>query len=404
MTKTKRTITKQINTIFKTKSMKKILSLFSLLMLFILGAQAEDVVYALSEGDTFTSGQTVDVKNAGGDVVATITYGESGGADFKAAKKEGSVTGFTAYTEGNGTNGNKTGGTFYTIVPKKDGKISVAVVLNAGKAFHIAEDGTDLANYAGITVDAKYNGTYDFDAKAGKSYKVWCDGSKLGFYGFNFTYTEAGGGSAEVTDVLTWEGLGLPEKGTNYADFADKTFTSSAVYAGQAASGGGKYIQLRTKNSNSGIITTKSGGKLKSVTISFNSGTTDRSIEIYGSNTAYTSAADLFSAETAGTKLGAIAANANSKTLTVDGDYTFVGLRSADGAIYVDNISIVWGGSSSGGGSGEGGESGEGGIVTTTVRFVARVNATYRSRIRSASFSTCAFVFAKKLRSVLSPY
>ena len=366
--------------------MKKILSLFSLLMLFILGAQAEDVVYALSEGDTFTSGQTVDVKNAGGDVVATITYGESGGDDFKAAKKEGSVTGFTAYTEGNGTNGNKTGGTFYTIVPKKDGKISVAVVLNANKAFHIAEDGTDLANYAGITVDAKYNGTYDFDAKAGKSYKVWCDGSKLGFYGFKFTYTEAGGGSAEVTDVLTWEGLGLPEKGTNYADFSDKTFTSSAVYAGQAASGGGKYIQLRTKNSNSGIITTTSGGKLKSVTISFNSGTTDRSIDIYGSNTAYTSAADLYG-DNAGTKLGTIAANDNSKTLTVDGDYTFVGLRSTKDAIYVDNISIVWGGSSSGGGSGEGGgESGEGGEEEFQAKKDVMVDFTNTNELQSMGF------------------
>ena len=43
----------------------------------------------------------------GDEVVATITYGESGGADFNAATAEGSVTGFTAVTAGNGTNGNK---------------------------------------------------------------------------------------------------------------------------------------------------------------------------------------------------------------------------------------------------------------------------------------------------------
>lgn len=64
----------------------------------------------------------------------------------------------------------------------------MAVVLNADKAFYIEEDGTALADYNGIKTDAKYYGTYSFAAKAGKSYKVYCAGSKLGFYGFKFTY------------------------------------------------------------------------------------------------------------------------------------------------------------------------------------------------------------------------
>lgn len=149
--------------------------------------------------------------------------------------------------------------------------------------------------------------------------------------------------AAEVTDVLTWEGLGLTATNSNYADFADKTFSSSAVYAGQASSGTGKYIQLRTNKNNAGIITTTSGGKLKSVTITFNEATTDRSIEIYGKNTAYAAATELYG-DAAGDKLGTIAANGESMTLLVDGDYTFVGLRSASGAIYIDQISIVWDG------------------------------------------------------------
>ena len=77
------------------------------------------------------------------------------------------------------------------------------------------------------------------------------------------------------------------------------------------------------------------------MTIAFNSSTTTRSIDIYGSNTAYTAATDLYG-DKAGTKLASIAANADSKTLTVDGDYTFVGLRSNNGAIYIDKITIVW--------------------------------------------------------------
>ena len=138
-----------------------------------------------------------------------------------------------------------------------------------------------------------------------------------------------------ITDALTWDNLMEAGKQNNYQDFAGKTITSAAVYAGQASSGTDQYIQLRTKNNNAGIVTTASGGKLKSVTITFNSKTTDRSIEIYGKNEAYAAATDLYG-DAKGTLLASIAANADSKTLTVEGDYTFVGLKSVDGAIYVD--------------------------------------------------------------------
>jgi hypothetical protein len=171
---------------------KKLFSILALTCMAVTGAWADGettVKYALTEGDTFTSGQTVDVKDDAEAVVATITYGESGGADFKAAKADTHVTDYTAVTEGNGTNGNKEGGTFYTIAPVYDGTIDVAVVLNAEKAFYVEEDGTALEDYNGITVDAKYYGTYSFKVSAGKSYKVYCAGSKLGFYGFEYTYT-----------------------------------------------------------------------------------------------------------------------------------------------------------------------------------------------------------------------
>ena len=144
--------------------------------------------YALNAGDTFTSGQTVEVLS-GSDVIATITYGENGGDDFKAAKANSSVTGFTAFTEGNGVNGNSAGGTFYTIIPQYDGTIETAVVLNGGKAFYILENGTAMSDYNGITKNEKYYGTFSFEVKAGSTYKIYCAGSKLGFYGFNYTYT-----------------------------------------------------------------------------------------------------------------------------------------------------------------------------------------------------------------------
>lgn len=142
-----------------------------------------EAIFALNEGDVYTSGQSANVNG-----VATITFGEEGGADFSAAAANGNVEGYTASTGGNGINGNKAGGTFYTIKTEKEGTIEVAVVLNAGKKFYIEEDGTALAEYNGITVDSKYYGTYKFDVKAGSSYKIYCAGSKLGFYGFKFIY------------------------------------------------------------------------------------------------------------------------------------------------------------------------------------------------------------------------
>ena len=150
---------------------------------------------------------------------------------------------------------------------------------------------------------------------------------------------------ADVTDELTLSTFGV--SGTSYTDVTGKTASSNAVYAAQMA-GGNSSIQLRSKNSNSGIVTTASGGKLKSVTVTFNAATTDRKINIYGKNTAYSVPSDLYGDEK-GELLGSIAANDENKTLTINGDYTFIGLRSNDGAIYVEKITIVWDGE--GGGS-----------------------------------------------------
>jgi hypothetical protein len=160
-----------------------------------------DVTYALVEGDSFTSGQIVDV-TLDDDVVATIQYGEPG-ADYAAfaaavADANAAAWGYTASTGGNGVNGNKPGGTFYTIVPKYDGVVAACVVLNKDKAFHLTVDGEQNAVFDGNTVSEKYYGPVEFNVKAGKAYKFYCDGSKLGFYGFNYKF---GPEVAPITEV-----------------------------------------------------------------------------------------------------------------------------------------------------------------------------------------------------------
>ena len=145
----------------------------------------------------------------------------------------------------------------------------------------------------------------------------------------------------DKTDELTWEGLGLSPSATSYAPFSDKTFTSTAVYAGTATSGAGKYIQLRSNKSDAGIVTTKSGGKLKSVTIAFNESTTDRGIDIYGKNEPYTEGPDMYK-DAKGELIGTIYANDASMTLTTENNYKYVGMVAHNGAIYIDKITVVW--------------------------------------------------------------
>lgn len=168
--------------------MKKIFTLIAVAaMALTANAQGK---YAMEEGETIAAG-TQPAKDKR---VATckLVFGE-GGDDFKAAQADTQVDGYTAYTPGNGTNGNKENGTFYLLTPTIDGNITVAVVLNADKAFYIEEDGTALEDFNGIKVDDKYYGTYTFNVKANKTYKVYCAGSKLGFYGFELKEGSATG-------------------------------------------------------------------------------------------------------------------------------------------------------------------------------------------------------------------
>ena len=142
------------------------------------------ITYAVPENAVYTSGETVEVKN-GDNLAATITFGETGGNDFTTANYY-AIEGFPYHIQGNGTNGNKPYGTFYTIAPSYDGTINIFVYLNANKPFFIEEDGTPLDDYNGIAFEDLYVGSFSFNVSAGKKYKVYASGSKLGFYGFTY--------------------------------------------------------------------------------------------------------------------------------------------------------------------------------------------------------------------------
>ena len=159
--------------------------------------------------------------------------------------------------------------------------------------------------------------------------------------------------ASAAVDVLTAEVLGA--QGSGYADFSGKKATSDAVYAGNCMKNSTSDIQLRYTANNdpskvklSGIVTTTSGGKLTAVRISWGtwSGSVqDRTLEIYGSNTAYTDYTDLFDTEKQGTLLGSFNTKTGANSFTVEGDYTYIGIRSQSGALYLKNITIAWDGS-----------------------------------------------------------
>ena len=149
-----------------------------------------------------------------------------------------------------------------------------------------------------------------------------------------------GAWAGEVTDVLTGAATGVT--GSSYTDWSGVTLTSDAVYAGQSAGTYGS-IQLRSKNNNSGVITTVSGGKVKSVTVEFNSNTMDgRTLNFYGKNTAYSAPTDLYDGSLQGELLGTFVKGGETSSVTVEGDYEYIGFRSAADAMYIESITIVW--------------------------------------------------------------
>lgn len=146
--------------------------------------------------------------------------------------------------------------------------------------------------------------------------------------------------AAPVTDVLTRDVTGVT--GTSYTEWTWKSELSGAVYAGLSA-GGNESIQLRTDKNNSGIVTTTSGGYVKKIVLTFEGNTgTSRYVCIYGKNSAYSSPAELYNDDTKGTLLGEIARSTDPITLTVNGDYQYIGLRSKTGALYLSEIKITW--------------------------------------------------------------
>lgn len=141
------------------------------------------------------------------------------------------------------------------------------------------------------------------------------------------------------TDTIDKDLVGITPPGS-YQEWSGKQ-ENTAVYAGNSYPSS-DYIQIRSDTNTSGIITTTSGGLARKVTINWNDSTADgRKIDVYGKNTSYSTAADLYDVSTQGTLLGTLTMGSSSE-LDIAGDYSFIGIRSNNKAIYIDSVVINW--------------------------------------------------------------
>ena len=156
---------------------------------------------------------------------------------------------------------------------------------------------------------------------------------------FLIPFTGWGQTRTEVTDVMnqSWTGV----TGTSYTEKTDLAGSASdAVYTVQCA-GGNNSIQLRSNNNNSGIVSTTSGGTVTKVTVTWNSSTSNgRTLNVYGKSSAYSAASELYD-NNAGTLIGTIVCGTSTE-LEIDDDYEYIGMRSASGAMYLDEIDVTW--------------------------------------------------------------
>ena len=285
---------------------------------------------SISYGSGTVSATTVTVSytpTAAGSHSATITVSSTG-----ATSKTISLSGTSKYT--------------YTWM--KNGAVHATTLVASGTKPTFPTDPTSCddvsTTFIGWT-NAEWSGTLD-DVSAKTIHE---SNSTMSNASANKTFyavfAKAGaGGSTTIDDELTLTTTGV--SGTSYTEWENKTATSDAVYAGQSA-GGNSAIQLRSSNNNSGIVTTTSGGLAKKVTVVWNSNTAaGRTIDIYGKNSAYDDATDLYNSSYYGTKIGSIVCGTSTE-LTISTDYAYIGIRSNSGALYLDKVTIRW--SASGG-------------------------------------------------------
>lgn len=144
-----------------------------------------------------------------------------------------------------------------------------------------------------------------------------------------------------ITDELS--PLKIGPYGNTYQSWSGVSSFSKAEYAGRT---GGTFCVKMKNGDNTGIVTTKPdqfNGKARIVKVNWYDSTKDGTVlSIYGKNSAYTSASDLFNNSKQGTLLGTIT-KGTSTEYTIMGDYTYIGIcTKGSNVAFLSDIRITW--------------------------------------------------------------
>lgn len=150
--------------------------------------------------------------------------------------------------------------------------------------------------------------------------------------------------AATVSDEITVDTAGVTSSGTSYSAWspAYTSATTGITYAGKSASNNGTCIQIKSKDSDTGIVVTSNtnGYILESIDVVWNR--TSGTLNVYGASSAYDAPSDLFSSTTYGQQIGSIVASSATKYTVASGEYQYVGVRSNSGAMYLTSITFNW--------------------------------------------------------------
>lgn len=147
--------------------------------------------------------------------------------------------------------------------------------------------------------------------------------------------------AAEVTDVIT--ASNLKATGQTYVLFSNVKVTSEASYSGQSAQTGNNtgIIQLNNSKKNGhniGIVSTVSGGLIKSVSIEVDNNN-ENIYSVYAKKTAYSAIEDLYNDPKQG---NLILESKSTGSLDVAGEYYYIGIRSKKGVVKIKKITITY--------------------------------------------------------------
>lgn len=151
--------------------------------------------------------------------------------------------------------------------------------------------------------------------------------------------------TATVTDVITADSLGL--SGTTYLslDKVGVNKSSSALYSGNVArvkiSDTENGIKM-SKNKKYGLVTTISGGVLKSVTVEWFKNV-EATLNVYSSASSFANCSDLYLSSVGKPHTVAIPLESGSTTINfTDDNIKFFGVASGLGTIYLNKITVEW--------------------------------------------------------------